>query len=125
TSSLRVNLWQSSLNMIRDRPFFGVGLDNFLYAYRGRYILDPAWQEPFLNHPHNIVLDFATRLGMFGLLAGVWLFHALAANLYRLYQDVLVSGRGREWHPVIAALIAALAQTLSHGLVDHSFFLVD
>ena len=39
-----------------------VGLDNFLYAYRGRYILDAAWQEPNLNHPHNIVLDFATRL---------------------------------------------------------------
>lgn len=125
TSFLRVNLWRSSLNMIRDRPIFGVGLDNFLYAYRGRYILDPAWQEPFLNHPHNIILDFSTRLGLFGLLAGVWLFYALAGNLYRLYQDVLAPGRYQEWHPVIAALIAALAQTLSHGLVDHSFFLVD
>ena len=67
--------------MIRDHPLFGVGLDNFLYAYRGRYILDAAWQEPNLNHPHNIILDFATRLGLLGLLAGGWMIFVLARTL--------------------------------------------
>jgi O-antigen ligase len=74
TGLFRLQLWQAGLNMVKEHPWFGVGLDNFLYAYRGRYILDAAWQEPNLSHPHNIFLDFATRLGVFGLIAGFWLF---------------------------------------------------
>ena len=67
TSGLRLKLWQGTLNMIRDHPIFGVGLDNFLYAYRTRYILPDAWEEPNLSHPHNIILDYWTRLGLLGL----------------------------------------------------------
>jgi len=48
TSFFRVALWKSTLQMIRDHPLFGVGPDNFLYAYRGRYLLPEAWQEPRL-----------------------------------------------------------------------------
>lgn len=120
TSVLRLSLWQASLNMFVENPFFGVGLDNFLYAYRGRYILDSGWEEPHLNHPHNIVLDFATRLGVAGLIAGVWLLSALLRNLWHLRQNV-----SREWQPIAIATAGALGQMLAHGLVDHSFFLVD
>src|SRR5690606_34543626 len=38
TGFFRVYLWRASLEMIREQPWLGVGLDNFLYAYRGRYI---------------------------------------------------------------------------------------
>jgi len=106
--------------MIREHPLWGVGLDNFLYAYRGRYILDAAWQEPDLNHPHNLVLDFATRLGLLGLLAGGWLIAQLARALRRAARTV-----NAEWRPVVVGLGGALAAMLAHGLVDHSFFLVD
>ncbi|MFN2277776.1 MAG: O-antigen ligase family protein [Candidatus Promineifilaceae bacterium] len=120
TGVFRVNLWRSSLEMIRENPLFGVGLDNFLYAYRGRYILDGAWQEPNLNHPHNIFLDFATRLGIAGLLAGLWLFYALARTLY---SDLKTTPQ--RWLPVVAGFSGGLATIVFHGLVDHSFFLVD
>ena len=73
TGVFRVNLWRSAVNMFVDHPWLGGGLDNFLYLYRGRYILDASWQEPNLSHPHNIILDFATRLGLLGVLAGGWL----------------------------------------------------
>ena len=120
TGVFRINLWQASVEMIREHPIFGVGLDNFLYAYRGRYILDAAWQEPNLNHPHNIFLDFATRLGFLGLLAGGWMIWVLARTLKR------VLGKApRRWLPVAAGLSGGLAAMLIHGLVDHSFFLVD
>jgi O-antigen ligase len=120
TGILRLNLWQASLNMFRDHPIFGVGLDNFLYAYRGRYIFDAAWQEPNLNHPHNLVLDFATRLGIAGLIAGAWLFWSFWRTAAPLPQRV-----EREWRPVAIGLLAAFAHLLAHSLVDHSFFLVD
>jgi O-antigen ligase len=120
TGIFRLNLWRSSLNMIADHPWFGVGLDNFLYAYRGRYILDAAWQEPGLSHPHNLFLDLATRLGMLGLLAGSWLVWTLARTLRRLQMVSL-----RAWRPLAIGLGGALAYMVFHGLVDHALFLVD
>jgi O-antigen ligase len=133
TGVFRLNLWQASLNMFADHPFFGVGLDNFLYEYRGRYIFDAAWQEPNLNHPHNIFLDIATRLGLFGLLAGGWMiweaFRALKAAVRSLTAKatapLVASTNGNEWLPVAVGLSGSLAAMLAHGLVDHSFFLVD
>lgn len=120
TTFLRLSLWQASLNMFAENPIFGVGLDNFLYAYRGRYILESGWEEPNLNHPHNIVLDFATRLGIAGLIAGVWLLFALLKNLWRLPARL-----DDEWRPVAIGVAGSVAQMVAHGLVDHSFFLVD
>ena len=125
TGFFRVSLWRAALNMAADHPLLGVGLDNFLYAYRGRYILDAAWQEPNLNHPHNIVLDFATRLGLLGLLAGAWLLFEAARALWTAMRRMASGRAGAPWLPVAAGLAGALAAMLAHGLVDHSFFLVD
>jgi len=120
TGVFRVNLWQASLNMIADHPLFGVGLDNFLYAYRGRYIFDAAWQEPNLSHPHNILLDFASRLGLLGLLTGSWMFWMVGHTLWKIKRRIPIL-----WLPVAVGLGGALVDIITHGLVDHSFFLVD
>lgn len=120
TGVFRINLWRASLNMFADHPLFGVGLDNFLYEYRGRYILDAAWREPDLNHPHNLILDFATRLGLAGLMAGGWLAWVWGQTLWR----VQVGNRGI-WLPVAVGVGGAFIYTWVHGLVDHTFFLVD
>ncbi len=120
TSVVRLDLWRASLQMFADHPLFGVGLDNFLYEYRGRYIFAGAWREPHLNHPHNFVLDFATRLGLAGLLSGAWLWWALARQLWSLPQRLAPA-----WRPVAAGLAGGFVAMLAHGLVDHSFFLVD
>jgi O-antigen ligase len=120
TGTLRLNLWQASVNMFLEHPIFGVGLDNFLYAHRGRYIFDAAWQEPNLNHPHNVLLDFATRLGLAGVVMGAWLFWSFWRTAAPLPQRV-----EPEWRPVAIGLLAAFAHLLAHSLVDHSYFLVD
>jgi O-antigen ligase len=120
TGVFRLNLWGASLNMFAEHPWLGVGLDNFLYAYRGRYIFEAAWQEPNLNHPHNILLDFATRLGLFGLLAGGWLFWEYGRHLKQLLGTVPA-----EHLPLAVGLGGLLTNIIAHGLVDHSFFLVD
>ena len=118
TAGFRINLWVSSLQMIQDRPLVGHGLDNFLYAYRGKYILARAWQEPNLNHPHNHILDFTTRLGLIGLLSGILIFWGTVKNLIQKLSE------SPNW-PLITGLIGAIGYILGHGLVDHSFFLID
>lgn len=120
TGLFRLNLWRSSVNMFLDHPWFGVGLDNFLYEYRGRYILPAAWQEPDLNHPHNILLDLATRLGLFGLIAGGWLLAQAAVLARRAWQAT--TGEARL---LVVGSTAAFVNIIAHGLVDHSLFLVD
>lgn len=120
TSFQRVQLWRGALNMALDHPWLGVGLDNFLYAYRTRYALPTAWQELNLSHPHNVALDFWTRLGFLGLLVGVWLFTAAFWQGWPAFKRA--SGDRRA---LLLGLLASLVATLAHGLIDNSLFLVD
>ena len=82
--------------------------------------MDAAWKEPDLNHPHNIIFDFATRLGFAGLAAGLFLFWSYARLVYKL-PHTLTSN----WRPIAIGLVAVLVYIVVHGLVDHSLFLVD
>lgn len=123
TNFFRIRVWQSALNMIADHPLTGVGLDQFLYAFRGRYIMPDAWQEPDLSHPHNILLDHWTRLG----LLGVALLIGTQAVFWRKLRQ---AWRVREkLFPLLYALLVgtagSMAGTLAHGLVDNSIFVHD
>jgi O-antigen ligase len=119
TGFSRLELWRATASMIRDHPLLGVGLDNFLYQYP-RYILPEARNEPDLSHPHNWLLDFWSRIGIFGLAAFVWLqvlFFRMALKVARL------SGG---WARALAVgLLASMVDALVHGLVDNAYFLVD
>ncbi len=117
TGFFRLKLWQSSLAMLADHWPLGVGLDNFLYQYRTRYILPEAWQEPNLSHPHNLILDFGTRLGVGGIALLLWLQVAFWRAGLRLYRQ--------RAEPLVLGLLGSMAVFLSHGLVDNSYFLVD
>jgi O-antigen ligase len=118
TGGLRLNLWRSSLSMALDHPWLGVGPDNFLYAYRSGYILPAAWQDPNLNHPHNVLLDWWTRLGLGGLiLAAGWLL----AGGRRIWQGIFDAARAALSLGCLAAVLGALA----HGLIDASYALPD
>jgi len=121
TTFLRLKLWQGSLNMIRDHPLFGVGLDNFLYQYRTRYVLPEAWEELDLSHPHNIVLDYWTRLGILGVIAIGWLQFAFFRQALRLYRQL----GDRDLRALLLGLMASMVAFLAHGLIDNSYFLVD
>ena len=139
TSFFRVKLWVSAFRMFRDHPLLGVGPDNFLYQYRSRYILPEAWQDPNLSHPHNIALDYLSRLGLLGFATGLWIhlaFWRTAIYTYRRLKmahpspigDVADGGRagdGGHLLPLCIGLMASVADMLAHGLVDHSFFLID
>jgi O-antigen ligase len=123
TSFLRLQLWKSSIAMVRDHPILGVGLDNFLYHYRTRYVLPTAWEEFNLSHPHNIVLDFWLRLGLTGLVVIGWLLF----GFFRRGSQAVAKGKnGSEPAMVMAVgLMSSVVYTLAHGLVDNAFFLVD
>lgn len=122
TTLQRVYVWQSALQMIRDRPLMGVGLDNFLYYYRERgYMVPDAWAEPDVSHAHNILLDFWTRLGLLGVLTLGWLQITFWRRGTRLYRELA----GNDMQVFVLALMAGMVELLAHGLLDNSFFLID
>jgi O-antigen ligase len=119
TAGSRLNLWASTLDMIRDHPWGGVGLDNFLYLYP-RYIRPQAWGEPALSHPHNILLHFWVTLGIGGVIILIWQQTVFWGVITRATQ------RSSAWERAMAlALAASMVDFLAHGLIDQSYFLVD
>lgn len=121
TGFFRVNVWRSAWAMFVDHPVLGVGLDNFLYAYRGYYIQPDAWQEPNLPHAHNIFLDALTRTGLLGLLALLGMLGTLLAvtrhTLRRLDDPNL--------RALTIGLLASLTDFAAHGLIDTGYWFVD
>jgi putative inorganic carbon (HCO3(-)) transporter len=122
TNFFRLRVWESAVNVIRDHPITGLGLDQFLYAFRGTYILPDAWQEPDLSHPHNFLLDFWTRLGLAGVLVFAWLQVAFWRRVRLLYGVVSSSP---ERLVIVIGLAGAMVNLLAHGLVDNSVFVND
>jgi O-antigen ligase len=133
----RLELWRSSLAMIREHPWFGVGPGNFRAAYRTRYILPRAWSEPNLEHPHNVYLDHWTRLGLLGLLAGLTLqvafwravrpspSPAASGGTPSLSQELGEGGGWGEGEGLLLGLAGSMASLLAHGLVDNTLFFPD
>jgi len=111
----RVELWRSSLALLREHPWFGVGPGNFQAAYRTRYVLPSAWQEFELDHPHNVYLDHWTRLGLLGLLAGM----AVQVGFWRQMR------RRPRCDALALGLAGGMAALLAHGLVDNALFYPD
>ncbi len=115
TGFFRVSVWQSAIEMIRDHPITGVGLDNFLYEYP-KYIHPEAWREPNLSHPHNIVLDFWARLGIGGVIVLAWMLY----EFYRTGWQKIQTQRA-----LVIGLMATMTAALAHGLIDAAYFYVD
>ncbi len=139
TVTKRIYLWQTALNMIHDRPWFGFGMDNWLCYYSTNktcptsgwhYLInvDPVTHistdlkfEPDLSHPHNVLLHIWVSMGIFGVLA----FIAIMVLFFWLFVRVLryLRANKKNWTlqwmtlGVGTAMLAAMVQ----GLGDSAF----
>ena len=104
--------WRAALLMLKDHPFFGVGLDgygNYYYQYRS---LRAAQLTPDINSnaAHNVILDFAANGGVFMVLAYLCLIS------YTLYSLMNHLRKNSKIEPaligVVGIWIAYQAQTL-------------
>lgn len=122
TNFYRLRVWESALDVISDHPVTGLGLDQFLYAFRGEYIRPDAENEPNLSHPHNFVLDFWVRLGIGGVLVFGWLqlmfWRKVRLNLLKPESDVMLFA-------LVVGMAGSMVNLLAHGLIDNSIFVID
>jgi O-antigen ligase len=105
--------WFDTMVMVQDRPLCGVGPGNYgqtFPEYRNR------WQGRRLEtvHPHNEPIELITEYGVVGTLLFVGALIGFCIPLIRL-----VKNSDKLYHALpAAAMLAALAGTLVHGLFD-------
>jgi O-antigen ligase len=113
TLQIRYFIWVGTINMIKDHPVFGAGLNGFKGLYTNQYRL-PHYQEEF-QYPHNIVLTLWTELGLFGLMAFILLITAALSLVLRNIS--------KSKYPLFgAALFCGIVYWLLHGMVDVPYF---
>jgi putative inorganic carbon (HCO3(-)) transporter len=113
SNNFRLNVWNSVLRMIGDRPWIGIGPGND--AFNRLY---PLYQQPKFNalSAYSIPLEWAVEAGIPGLLAGIGLFLcALRTGLRQLTSANLLA------LPSLAAVAVFLGLALQ-GLTDTIFF---
>lgn len=86
SAATRLEIWKSSLRMISDRPFLGVGPDqmlNYFPLYRTVRYTQLEGEMTMPDRCHNEYLQVAVNLGIPGFLAFIWLLIYLALTIYR------------------------------------------
>jgi len=123
TNFFRLRVWESAIEIIQDYPITGIGLDQFLYLFRGQYIRPDAIWDRDLSHPHNFILDYWTRLGLGGLI----LFFVIQISFWRLCLQIAHKFRTKDklLFAITAGLMGSMADLLAHGLIDNSVFVYD
>jgi putative inorganic carbon (HCO3(-)) transporter len=113
SNNFRLNVWQSALRMIEDRPWLGIGPGNNAFN-----LIYPLYQQPKFNalSAYSIPLELAVEAGIPGLLAGVGVF--VSAVRTGLAQW---AGSGPLVLPGLAA-VAVFAGLGVQGLTDTIFF---
>lgn len=120
TSRDRFSMIDSGITMIRDRPLFGVGLNNVpeIYPkYKTAAAVDPADAVGVVTraHLHNVPLQLAAERGIPAALIWLWFVVVAGRDLFRL---VLHPGPGRA---LAGAGLAALVGMVAAGMFEHNF----
>jgi putative inorganic carbon (HCO3(-)) transporter len=113
SNNFRINVWAAVIEMIRDRPIFGIGPGNTVFNQ-----IYPLYQRPRFNalSAYSFVLEVAVETGLIGLACFIWLlivtFNAGIGQLRRLRS---IGSREVFW---LIGAIATLLGTLAHNTFD-------
>ena len=113
SNNLRIMTWQASWRIIKEKPFFGVGLGNF-QNYFTAYTKDwpnYVFVAPQALHSHNIFLTFWLETGLLGLLGFLGIITIFFHRAFSLKPSAFN-----------ITVVAAMAAILFHGLVDTTYF---
>ncbi|MBR1419525.1 MAG: O-antigen ligase family protein [Selenomonadaceae bacterium] len=71
--ALRASLWQSTLLMISDHPFLGVGWGSYRFAFEPyNFLLNQSHSSAEIFNASNLYLNFAAEIGIAGMISILW-----------------------------------------------------
>ncbi len=117
STSLRLGLWDSTLSMIMDHPFLGIGWGAYFKVYPS---YDYYMQGHFIKivHAHNMYLNIAAETGIIGALAFSGLLFCsiyYAVKNYSYLNDEISKG-------IVLGTALALGAIAINGLTDYVLF---
>ena len=135
----RVHLWQDTLHLTTDHPFFGVGVGNFEYAlpryfsresyaiktrlerehnaYWGKMLGRTEKQNLMAFRAHNDYLEIAAETGLPGLAIFLFLLYTIARAAYEQIRHHIA---GKE-SLLVVGLASGLTATAVHALFSMNF----
>ncbi|SDE74141.1 O-antigen ligase family protein [Sporomusa acidovorans] len=117
SSTLRLALWESTVAMICDKPFLGIGWGAYwlVYPEYDFFLNNPAAR---IVHAHNMYLHIAAEIGIPGLivfLSIVYKHTKLAINILTWTKNKWVAG-------VMLGVVAAILGLAVNGFTDYIMF---
>ncbi len=117
SSTLRLALWESTIAMIMDKPFFGIGWGAYWMVYPDYdFFINNANTKIF--HAHNMYLNIAAEIGIPGLLT-------FLSMMYGHVRLALSSMRGAAQHwssGVMLGIVGANCGLIVNGFTDYVLF---
>jgi len=113
--SVRLEIYNYSIALIKSHPFFGIGLGEFQNAIAEVSKGNGSFQEYGLSyalHPHNLYLAMWLNLGLAGLVTFLGVLWIGFKNLFSKKDNIFIK----------SCLFAGLVAILVHGLFDTTYF---
>ncbi|MBU2541421.1 MAG: O-antigen ligase family protein [Candidatus Omnitrophica bacterium] len=116
----RIYIYKSSLNMIKDHPFIGVGVNTFCLNY-GKYksVQSYGRTQEDKYYAHNNFLHMAGEIGLSGLGIFFWLLFALFKKATTIYNSLM---KGHFLKICLLGLSAGIIAFLINGLTESSLY---
>lgn len=121
STAYRVNIWNGSVDMIRDFFWGGIGTGRgaFTLVYPS-YTLAGIESAP---HSHNLYLQVMIELGVFGLLAFLAVIFILTQHSFSFFSGNKMSGKESEKSRLYcAAGFSGITAILAQGMTDYIWY---
>jgi len=102
----RLGYWKKSLEIIRNYPLFGCGLN----AYA---MVEGSYNVGWGGYPHNSYFQMAAETGLFGLMTFLWLLFVLFRDALRAFRKIENENDKKFFIGILTGLL---------GFLIHSFF---
>jgi len=106
-NKIRINIWKSTINIIKDHLFLGTGPGNYPLIYPEYRMLDEKAKHSF-SFSHNIFSNIAAETGIIGLILFAWIIIII------LKKGFYISSI----NPLYRSIHAAFIGTLVHEQFD-------
>lgn len=117
SSTLRLALWESTIAMIMDKPFLGIGWGAYWMVYPDYdFFINNANTKIF--HAHNMYLNIAAEIGIPGLIT----FLSMIYGHMRLALSS-IGGSAQHWSSgVMLGIVGAICGLIVNGFTDYVLF---
>ncbi len=111
----RIDTWKGAVRIIKENPALGLGVGKSNFGKTVKKFND--LNIPY-DHAHNVYLQIAVELGLFGLAAFLWLFGSV---FYHGLKHYLSLPRNDEKAIIIFGILCSIGGLFLHGLIAYFY----